>query len=143
MAQFDLAADPDGFSRAAADAVGVGSREAFGVRQLAAALFSCPNNVSGTISAWRPKQSACPHIGIAMVFHALPRMLLGVGSREAFGVRQLAAALFSCPNNVSGTISAWRPKQSACPHIGIPRKATCLALYWSQHPDNEPVTLFL
>ncbi|NLH73141.1 MAG: hypothetical protein GX456_08830 [Verrucomicrobia bacterium] len=88
MASFGLAADSDGFSRAAADAV-------------------------------------------------------GVGRREAFGVRQLAAALFSCPNNVSGTISAWRPKQSACPHIGIPRKATCLALYWSQHPDNEPVTLFL
>ncbi|HOK76702.1 MAG TPA: hypothetical protein PLW35_03160 [Verrucomicrobiota bacterium] len=39
MAPFDLAADPDGLSRAAADAVGVGRREAFGVRQLAAALF--------------------------------------------------------------------------------------------------------
>ncbi len=44
-APFDPAADPDGFSRAAADAVGVGKREAFGVRQLAAALFLCPNNV--------------------------------------------------------------------------------------------------
>ncbi|NLH72924.1 MAG: hypothetical protein GX456_07705 [Verrucomicrobia bacterium] len=31
---------------ASADAVGVGGREAFGVRQLAAALFLCPNNVS-------------------------------------------------------------------------------------------------
>ncbi|NLH72214.1 MAG: hypothetical protein GX456_04100 [Verrucomicrobia bacterium] len=38
MASFDLAADPDGFSSAAADALGVGRREAFGVRQLAAAF---------------------------------------------------------------------------------------------------------
>ena len=45
-APFDHAADPNGFSRAAADAVGVGRREVFGVRQLAAALFSFPNNVS-------------------------------------------------------------------------------------------------
>ena len=51
MAPLDLAADPDGFSRAAADAVGVGGREALGVRQLAAALSLCTNNVSGTISA--------------------------------------------------------------------------------------------
>ncbi|NLH74529.1 MAG: hypothetical protein GX456_15885 [Verrucomicrobia bacterium] len=51
MAPFDLAADPDGFSRAAADAVGVGRREAFGVRQLAAALSLCTNNVSVPISA--------------------------------------------------------------------------------------------
>ncbi len=46
LASFDLAPDPDGFSRAAADAVGVGRREALGVRQLAAALFLCENNVS-------------------------------------------------------------------------------------------------
>ncbi|NLH74168.1 MAG: hypothetical protein GX456_14025, partial [Verrucomicrobia bacterium] len=45
MASFDLAANPNGFSRAAADALGVGRREAFGVRQLAAALFLRPNNV--------------------------------------------------------------------------------------------------
>ncbi|NLH73997.1 MAG: hypothetical protein GX456_13155 [Verrucomicrobia bacterium] len=32
-------ADPNGFSPAAADAVGVGCREALGVRQFAAALF--------------------------------------------------------------------------------------------------------
>ncbi|NLH72293.1 MAG: hypothetical protein GX456_04500 [Verrucomicrobia bacterium] len=50
MASFDLAADPDGFSRAAADAVGVSRREAFGVRQLAAALFSCTNSVPVPIS---------------------------------------------------------------------------------------------
>ncbi|NLH72120.1 MAG: hypothetical protein GX456_03590 [Verrucomicrobia bacterium] len=50
MASFDLAADPDGFSRAAGDAVGVGRREALGVRQLAAALFLCPNNVPVPIS---------------------------------------------------------------------------------------------
>ncbi|NLH73481.1 MAG: hypothetical protein GX456_10555 [Verrucomicrobia bacterium] len=51
MALFDLAADPNGFSPAAEDAVGVGKREAFGVRQLAAALFSCPSSVPGTRSA--------------------------------------------------------------------------------------------
>jgi len=50
-APLDRAPDPNGFSRAAPDAVGVGRREAFGVRQLAAALSSCPNNVPGTISA--------------------------------------------------------------------------------------------
>ncbi|NLH73340.1 MAG: hypothetical protein GX456_09830 [Verrucomicrobia bacterium] len=44
-------ADPNGFSPAAADAAGGGRREAFGVRQLAAALFSCTNNVPGTRSA--------------------------------------------------------------------------------------------
>ncbi|NLH72828.1 MAG: hypothetical protein GX456_07220, partial [Verrucomicrobia bacterium] len=44
-APFDRAADPNGFSRAAAHAVGVGRREAFGVRQLAAALLSCTNTV--------------------------------------------------------------------------------------------------
>ncbi len=50
MAPFDLAPDPSGFSRATADAVGVGRREAFGVRQLPAAFFLCPNNVSVPIS---------------------------------------------------------------------------------------------
>ncbi|NLH72856.1 MAG: hypothetical protein GX456_07360 [Verrucomicrobia bacterium] len=30
---------------------------------------------------------------------------MGVGGREAFGVRQLAAALFLCPNNVSVPVS--------------------------------------
>ena len=42
---------PKGGTRTAADAVGVGRREALGVRQLAAALFLCANNVSGTTSA--------------------------------------------------------------------------------------------
>ncbi|NLH73790.1 MAG: hypothetical protein GX456_12115 [Verrucomicrobia bacterium] len=44
-------ADPNGISRAAADALGVGRREALGVRQLAAAFFPGANNVPGTISA--------------------------------------------------------------------------------------------
>ncbi|NLH72983.1 MAG: hypothetical protein GX456_08015 [Verrucomicrobia bacterium] len=43
---------------------------------------------------------------------------MGVGRREALGVRQLAAAFFSCPNNVSVPISAlegylhslWQPR---------------------------------
>ncbi|NLH71510.1 MAG: hypothetical protein GX456_00490 [Verrucomicrobia bacterium] len=52
MAPFDLAPDPSGFSRAPSDAVGVGGREAFGVRQLAAALFPCPNNVPVPIPAF-------------------------------------------------------------------------------------------
>ncbi|NLH71581.1 MAG: hypothetical protein GX456_00845, partial [Verrucomicrobia bacterium] len=68
MAPFDIAAHPDGFSRAAADARGVGKRAAFGVRQLAAALSSCPNTVSVPI---------CPHwiaTLIPTVSHALPRM---------------------------------------------------------------------
>ncbi|NLH75040.1 MAG: hypothetical protein GX456_18490 [Verrucomicrobia bacterium] len=42
---------PKGGTRTAADSVGVGRREAFGVRQLAAALSSCPNNVSVLILA--------------------------------------------------------------------------------------------
>ncbi|HOK78637.1 MAG TPA: hypothetical protein PLW35_13070 [Verrucomicrobiota bacterium] len=53
MAPLDRAADPNGFSGATADAVDavrVGRREAFGVRQLAAALFLCPNNVSVPIN---------------------------------------------------------------------------------------------
>ncbi|NLH74384.1 MAG: hypothetical protein GX456_15130, partial [Verrucomicrobia bacterium] len=68
MASFDLAADPDGFSRAAAHALGVGRREAFGVRRLAAALSSRPNNVPVPISP----HSISPLI--PMVSHALPRM---------------------------------------------------------------------
>ncbi|NLH74967.1 MAG: hypothetical protein GX456_18115 [Verrucomicrobia bacterium] len=91
--------------------MGVGRREAFGVRRLAAALSSCPNNVPVPIS----HHSISPLI--PMVSHALPRMhwalagakrlhAAGVGRREAFGVRRLAAALFLCPNNVPGTISA-------------------------------------
>ncbi len=52
-------ADRPGFSRADADAVGVGRREAFGVRQLAAALSSCPNNVSVTIPRHLQTPFAC------------------------------------------------------------------------------------
>ncbi|HOK77656.1 MAG TPA: hypothetical protein PLW35_08040 [Verrucomicrobiota bacterium] len=51
-------ADTNGFSRAVADAVGVGRREAFGVRQLAAALFLCPNNVPVPIRGVPPQTSA-------------------------------------------------------------------------------------
>ena len=50
-ALFNLTADPNGLLRAAADAVSGGRREALGVRQLAAALFLCTNNVPGTRSA--------------------------------------------------------------------------------------------
>ncbi|HOK76526.1 MAG TPA: hypothetical protein PLW35_02260 [Verrucomicrobiota bacterium] len=44
-------ADPNGFACAAADAMGVGRREALGVRQLAAALLPGATNVPGTGSA--------------------------------------------------------------------------------------------
>ncbi|NLH74448.1 MAG: hypothetical protein GX456_15470 [Verrucomicrobia bacterium] len=46
-----LSRPPKGGTLTAADAVGVGRREAFGVRQLAAALFLFPNNVSVPRSA--------------------------------------------------------------------------------------------
>ncbi|NLH71544.1 MAG: hypothetical protein GX456_00660 [Verrucomicrobia bacterium] len=48
MAPLACAADPDGFSDAAADAVGGARREAFGVRQLAAAFLM-------------REQRVCPH----------------------------------------------------------------------------------
>jgi len=67
MASFDLAADPDGLSRAAADAAGVGRREAFGVRQLAAALSLRPNNVSV------PMFPISPMTGHATRFHPANR----------------------------------------------------------------------
>ncbi|NLH73697.1 MAG: hypothetical protein GX456_11645 [Verrucomicrobia bacterium] len=41
---------PKGGTRTAEDVVGVGRHEALGVRQLAAALSSCPNTVSVPIS---------------------------------------------------------------------------------------------
>ncbi|NLH72181.1 MAG: hypothetical protein GX456_03930 [Verrucomicrobia bacterium] len=50
---------PKGGTRTAADAVGVGRREALGVRQLAAALFFCPNNVSVPIPRHLQTPSAC------------------------------------------------------------------------------------
>jgi len=75
-APFDRAADPDGFSRAAADALGVGKREAFGVRQLAAAFFLCANNMSVPI---RPH--SIPPL-IPMVFHALPPMQWALASAK-------------------------------------------------------------
>ncbi|NLH75229.1 MAG: hypothetical protein GX456_19460, partial [Verrucomicrobia bacterium] len=65
---------------------------------------------------------------IPMVSHALPRMqwalegskrldAVGIGRREAFGVRQLAAALSFGTNKAPGTGSAWRTKQRVCPHM--------------------------
>ncbi|NLH71916.1 MAG: hypothetical protein GX456_02550 [Verrucomicrobia bacterium] len=66
-----------------------------------------------------------------------------VGRREAFGVRQLAAALFLCPNNVSVPISAserflrrlrqprigTRGNLRATPQSGGKSQTTCLSLY--------------
>jgi len=53
---------PNGGTLAAADAVGVGRREALGVRQLAAALLLCPNNVSvpSTIQGLKARPIAFP-----------------------------------------------------------------------------------
>ncbi|NLH74329.1 MAG: hypothetical protein GX456_14845 [Verrucomicrobia bacterium] len=80
---------------------------------------------------------------------------MGVGRREAFGVRQLAAALFLCTNNLPGTRSALRTRQRACPRIdirGVPAQ-TSAAVDWNkaqfarhaaitgQNPKNEPFTL--
>jgi len=72
--------------------------------------WGCDNNVPVPIS----HHSISPLIPV--VSHALPRMhwalagakrlhAAGVGRREAFGVRRLAAALFLCPNNVPVPIS--------------------------------------
>jgi len=58
-AQFHETVPPKGGTRTAADAVGVGRREALGVRQLAAALSSCPNNVSVTIPRHMQTPFAC------------------------------------------------------------------------------------
>ncbi|NLH71577.1 MAG: hypothetical protein GX456_00825 [Verrucomicrobia bacterium] len=80
---------------------------------------------------------------------------MGVGRREAFGVRQLAAALFSCPNNVSVPISAseWflrtlrqppigtRGNLGTTPQSGVKTQTTSLSPYLGSHADNEPVTL--
>ncbi|NLH72570.1 MAG: hypothetical protein GX456_05910 [Verrucomicrobia bacterium] len=66
MAPFDFAADPNGISRGAAYAVGVGRREAFGVRQLAAALFLCINNVPVTLF---PKPHSGEISGLESVAH--------------------------------------------------------------------------
>ncbi|NLH72395.1 MAG: hypothetical protein GX456_05010 [Verrucomicrobia bacterium] len=61
---------------------------------------------------------------------------MGVGSREALGVRQLAAALFLCANIVPGTISAWRTRQRVCPHI-----CTGEILEPSHSTPNNPLAL--
>ncbi|HOK78767.1 MAG TPA: hypothetical protein PLW35_13745, partial [Verrucomicrobiota bacterium] len=86
----------------------------------APALYPC---AKGPSAALRPNYVSVPvwprSISplIPMVSHALPRMhcalvaakrldAVGAGRREALGVRQLAAALLLCANNVSGTRSA-------------------------------------
>ncbi|NLH74233.1 MAG: hypothetical protein GX456_14350 [Verrucomicrobia bacterium] len=60
---------------ASADAVGVGRREAFGVRQLAAALSLCPNNVCVPISApeWFLRRLRQPPIETRDNLRATPR----------------------------------------------------------------------
>ncbi|NLH72364.1 MAG: hypothetical protein GX456_04855 [Verrucomicrobia bacterium] len=79
---------------------------------------------------------------------------MGVGRREAFGVRQLAAALFLCATNVPGTGSAGSRKQRVCPHIcirGVPPQTSATAdrnkgqygghaAIGAQNPNNEPGT---
>ncbi|NLH75319.1 MAG: hypothetical protein GX456_19925 [Verrucomicrobia bacterium] len=68
---------------------------------------------------------------------------MGVGKREALGVRQLAAALFLCPNNVPVPISACagflhrlrqprietRDNLRATPQSGGNTQTTSLSLY--------------
>ncbi|NLH74459.1 MAG: hypothetical protein GX456_15525 [Verrucomicrobia bacterium] len=53
---------------------------------------------------------------------------MGVGKREAFGVRQLAAALFLCPNNMSVPISHSPPRFTKQTHSYTP---------WDQY-NNRP-----
>ncbi|NLH72399.1 MAG: hypothetical protein GX456_05035 [Verrucomicrobia bacterium] len=94
-------------------AVGAGGREAFGVRQLAAAFFSCPNNVPGTISARRRKQRVCPHIGARGFLHRL--------RLPPFGTR----------NNLRGM-----------PQSGVRTQTPSLSPYLGPHASTEPVTVF-
>ncbi|NLH74302.1 MAG: hypothetical protein GX456_14710 [Verrucomicrobia bacterium] len=114
MAPLDRAADPNGFSRATADAVGVGKREALGVRQLAAALFLCANNVPRTRSAWYHKQCVCPHIcirGVATQTSVTADCYKGQSARHAAIRRQ-------DPNNepvtLFGSLLDVRGWQAAC-----------------------------
>ncbi|NLH74509.1 MAG: hypothetical protein GX456_15780 [Verrucomicrobia bacterium] len=95
--------------------MGVSRREALGVRQLAAAFFLCPNNVSVPISHSPPRFRKQTHgytrwdhcnnrpwISVAFVPSVVDRLdlvlveLLGRGWRGSHG----------CANNLPGTISA-------------------------------------
>ncbi len=74
-----------------------------------AALYAC---VSGRPAALRTNYVSVPGWPhsisplIPMVCHALPRMQRALAGAKRFGVRQLAAALFSCTSNVPRTRSA-------------------------------------
>ncbi|NLH71862.1 MAG: hypothetical protein GX456_02270 [Verrucomicrobia bacterium] len=67
---------------------------------------------------------------------------MGVGRREAFGVRQLAAALFLCTNNMPVPISASRGSST---DFGNADRNNCQfaghAAIRVQNPNCEPVTL--
>ncbi len=129
MAPFALAADRNGFSRAAADAVGVGCREAFGVRQLAAALFSFPNNVS--VPIWPHSISPL----IAMVFPALP------GMQWAFaGAKRLecGSLLPLCSHAQTTCLSPYRHPRGTCTDLGnrvFEQDAICGP---RRHPGTTP-----
>ncbi|NLH74608.1 MAG: hypothetical protein GX456_16285 [Verrucomicrobia bacterium] len=68
---------------------------------------------------------------------------MGVGGREALGVRQLAAALFLCPNTVSVPISAAKGllHRLQQPPIGPRDNLRTMPQSGGQQPNNEPVTL--
>ncbi|NLH72862.1 MAG: hypothetical protein GX456_07390 [Verrucomicrobia bacterium] len=70
---------------------------------------------------------------------------MGVGRREAFGVRQLAAALFLCPNNVPVPISRHPQNPFACSAFFVvttnqttgrtfPNPLNCMTLF---HPARK------
>ncbi|NLH73609.1 MAG: hypothetical protein GX456_11195 [Verrucomicrobia bacterium] len=67
---------------------------------------------------------------------------MGVGRREALGVRQLAAALFLWPNNVPVPISA---SEGFLRRLGSPAwdkgQSAGRAVIWGQNRNSEPVTL--
>ncbi|MGC8990251.1 MAG: hypothetical protein ACP5MD_09040, partial [Verrucomicrobiia bacterium] len=66
-----------------------------------------------------------------------------VGRREAFGVRQLAAALFLCANNVSVPMSAFEGFLRRLRQLRIGTRDNLQATPQSgaQNPNYEPVTL--
>ncbi|NLH72346.1 MAG: hypothetical protein GX456_04765 [Verrucomicrobia bacterium] len=113
MAPFDRLADPNGISPAAVDAVGVGRREAFGVRQLAAAL---PYAQTTCLSPYRH-----------------PR-----GSSAGFGNRGLEQGAISRPRQNPGS----KPKQRACHFIRCTPKGRTVvaALLAAREADTEKVT---
>jgi len=158
-APFDLPGDPYGLSRAAADAVGVVRREALGVRQLAAALFLCPNNVPvpisphsispvipmasqgpprmlwALVSAKRLECGSLPPLCFYAQTTCLSPYLHARGSSTDFGNRGLKQGTICGPRRNPGAT----PKQRACHFIQLTPKdrAVVTALLAAREGDTE------